>query len=97
MLSDHHPTAADLIPSVRRSVEAARRYLIDDEIVTVPSEVRPNIEETPPYARSGCLPRWTLPALTRPGRPRRFTTRPQSRKTGIRSTWKNIFGSTIRP
>jgi uncharacterized protein (DUF885 family) len=52
-LSDDHPTADDLIPSVRRSVEAARRYLIDKGIVTVPSEVRPNIEETPPYARSG--------------------------------------------
>ena len=52
-LSDDHPTAEDLIPSVRRSVEAARRYLIDHGIVTVPSEVRPNIEETPPYARSG--------------------------------------------
>jgi uncharacterized protein (DUF885 family) len=52
-LSDEHPTADDLIPSVRRSVESARRYLIDRGIVTVPSEVRPNIEETPPYARSG--------------------------------------------
>ena len=52
-LSDEHPTAQDLIPSVQRSVEAARRYLIDHGIVTVPSEVRPNIEETPPYARSG--------------------------------------------
>jgi uncharacterized protein (DUF885 family) len=52
-LSDDHPTAADLIPSVRRSVEAARQFLIDKGIVTVPSEIRPNIEETPPYARSG--------------------------------------------
>ena len=52
-LSDQHPTAEDLIPSVRRSVEAARQYLIDHGIVTVPSEVRPAIEETPPYARSG--------------------------------------------
>jgi len=52
-LSNEHPTADDLIPSVRRKVEAARQYLIDHEIVTVPSEVRPKIEETPPYARSG--------------------------------------------
>ncbi len=52
-LSEQHPTAEDLIPSVRRSIEAARQYLIDHGIVTVPSEVRPNIEETPPYARSG--------------------------------------------
>ena len=52
-LSDQHPTAEDLIPAVRRSVEAARKFLIDHGIVTVPSEVRPAIEETPPYARSG--------------------------------------------
>ncbi len=52
-LSDTHPTADDLIPSVERSVEAARAYLIEKDIVTVPSEVRCRIEETPPYARSG--------------------------------------------
>jgi uncharacterized protein (DUF885 family) len=60
-LSDDHPTAADLIPSVQRSVEAARRYLIDKGIVTVPSEVRPNIEETPPYARSGTFASMGIP------------------------------------
>ncbi len=52
-LSNNHPTAEDLIPSVRRSVEASRVYLVDKGIVTIPSEVRPRIEETPPYARSG--------------------------------------------
>jgi uncharacterized protein (DUF885 family) len=52
-LSDDHPSASDLVPSVRRSVEAARQFLIDRGIVTVPSEVRPKIEETPPYARYG--------------------------------------------
>jgi uncharacterized protein (DUF885 family) len=52
-LSDDHPKADDLIPSVRRSVEAARQYLLDHAIATVPSEVRPIIAETPPYARSG--------------------------------------------
>ena len=52
-LSDDHPTAEDLIPSVRRSVEAARKYLVEKGIVTIPSDVRARIEETPPYARSG--------------------------------------------
>jgi uncharacterized protein (DUF885 family) len=52
-LSDTHPKAAELVPSVRSSVEAARQFLIDKQIATVPSEVRPIIEETPPYARSG--------------------------------------------
>ena len=52
-LSDEHPTAADLIPSAQRSVEAARRFLVDKNIVTIPSEVRPIITETPPFARFG--------------------------------------------
>ncbi len=52
-LSNDHPTADDLIPSVRRSVEEARKFLIDKQIVTVPSEVRVRIEETPPFARNG--------------------------------------------
>ncbi|HEU4405783.1 MAG TPA: DUF885 domain-containing protein [Polyangiaceae bacterium] len=52
-LSDEHPTADDLIPSVRRTVEEARRFLVDKGLVTVPSEVRPRIEETPPFQRSG--------------------------------------------
>ena len=52
-LSDTHPTADQLIPSVKASVEDARKYLVEKQIVTVPSEVRPIIAETPPYARSG--------------------------------------------
>ena len=52
-LSDDHPTAEDLIPSVARSVEAARQFIVDKEIVTVPSEVRVKVAPTPPYARSG--------------------------------------------
>jgi len=50
-LGDQHPTAEDLLPSVRRSVEAARQFVISKDLVTIPSEVRPRIEETPPYAR----------------------------------------------
>ncbi|WP_342375053.1 DUF885 domain-containing protein [Myxococcus stipitatus] len=52
-LEEDHPTAEDLIPSVRRSVESVRQFLIDKDLVTIPSEVRPRVEETPPYARSG--------------------------------------------
>ncbi|MGH9367666.1 MAG: DUF885 domain-containing protein [Thermoanaerobaculia bacterium] len=52
-LSNEHPTAEDLIPSVKRSIEAARRFLVEKKIVTIPSEVRPIIEETPPFARFG--------------------------------------------
>ncbi len=52
-LSDTHPTAEDLIPSAQRTVEAARQYLVDHKIVTIPSEVRPTVTETPVFARFG--------------------------------------------
>ncbi|MCP3169897.1 DUF885 domain-containing protein [Myxococcus qinghaiensis] len=48
-----HPTAQELIPTVRRSVEGVREFLVAKDLVTIPSEVRPHVEETPPYARSG--------------------------------------------
>jgi uncharacterized protein (DUF885 family) len=52
-LSNDHPAAADLIPSVQKSVEAAREFLVAKKIVTIPSDVRPIITETPPFARFG--------------------------------------------
>lgn len=52
-LSDEHPTAEDLITSVARTLEEARQFLIDRDLVTIPSEVRPTVEETPAYIRAG--------------------------------------------
>jgi uncharacterized protein (DUF885 family) len=52
-LADDHPTEDDLIPSARRTIEKVRQFLLDRHIVTVPSEVRPTVLETPPFARDG--------------------------------------------
>lgn len=52
MQSDH-PTAKDLIPAVRRSLEGVRQFVVSKNLVTFPSEVRPKVEPTPPYARNG--------------------------------------------
>jgi hypothetical protein len=52
-LEAEHPTATDLIPSAKSTVEGLRQFLIDHKIVDIPSEVRPIVTETPPYARSG--------------------------------------------
>jgi len=52
-LSDEYPSETDLIPAVSRSVENARKFLVEKDLVTIPSEVRPRVEETPPFARSG--------------------------------------------
>jgi uncharacterized protein (DUF885 family) len=52
-LENEHPTEADLLPSARRTVEGIRSFLLEHKIITLPSEVRPLIQETPPYARVG--------------------------------------------
>ncbi len=52
-LETDHPTAETLISSANATVEGARQFLIDHQIVDIPSEVRPRVTETPPYARSG--------------------------------------------
>jgi len=52
-LANDHPTEEDLIPSVRRTIEKTRQFLLDNHIIKVPSEVRPTVTETPPYARNG--------------------------------------------
>jgi uncharacterized protein (DUF885 family) len=51
-VQNEHPTAASLIPDARKNLEAIRQFLIDKKIVSMPSEVRVKVEETPPYARA---------------------------------------------
>ncbi len=52
-LESEHPSADSLIASAKATIEGTRQFLIDRKIVDVPSDVRPTIAETPPYARSG--------------------------------------------
>ena len=52
-LSDDHPTEEDLLPSAKRTIEKTHQFLIDKHIVTIPSEIRPRVTETPPYACNG--------------------------------------------
>ncbi|MBI4664713.1 MAG: DUF885 domain-containing protein [Verrucomicrobia bacterium] len=47
-----HPTEQNLIPDTKKNLEAIRQFVIDREIVTLPSEVRVRVEETPPFARA---------------------------------------------
>ena len=47
-----HPSADSLIPAAKSTVEGLRQFLIDHNIVDIPSSVRPIVTETPPYARA---------------------------------------------
>jgi hypothetical protein len=61
-LSKDHPTEASLIPDARKTIEGIVQFIKDRKIVSIPSEVRPTITETPPYARSG-----TFASMDTPG------------------------------
>lgn len=47
-----HPTEESLIPETKKNLEAIRQFLIDRRIITVPSEVRVRVDETPQFARA---------------------------------------------
>ena len=51
-LKKDHPTAEGLIPETKKNMEAIRQFLIDKNIITIPSEIRAVVKETPQYARA---------------------------------------------
>ena len=51
-MQKEHPTADSLIPVAKKHLEQIRQFLIDKNLVTMPSEVRVKVEETPEYARA---------------------------------------------
>jgi uncharacterized protein (DUF885 family) len=46
-----HPSAEALIPETKNHLEAIRNFVIEHQIVTVPSEVRVTVAEAPPFNR----------------------------------------------
>ena len=47
-----HPTEEGLIPDARKNLEAIRQFVVDRQIVALPSEVRARLEETPQFLRA---------------------------------------------
>jgi uncharacterized protein (DUF885 family) len=47
-----HPTEEGLIPDTRKNLEAIRQFVVEQRIVTIPSDVRARVEETPPPQRA---------------------------------------------
>ncbi len=51
-LGKEHPTPAKLVPTTRAMLENIRQYLVDHRIITIPSEVRALVAETPSFSRA---------------------------------------------
>lgn len=52
-LTEDYPQPQDLVAATRATIEQTRRFLVDQKIISLPSEVRPTIAETPPFMRTG--------------------------------------------
>ncbi len=51
-IQKEHPAAESLIPEVSKNLEQIRKYVVAHKIVTIPSEVRAQVRETPQYRRA---------------------------------------------
>src|SRR6185503_443638 len=45
------PTAAELLPAATKVTEDARRFVLDQKLVSFPSDERCTVKETPPFQR----------------------------------------------
>jgi uncharacterized protein (DUF885 family) len=51
-IQNDHPTADSLIPDVRAHLERIRSFIVEKDLITIPSEVRVKVEETPRFDRA---------------------------------------------
>ncbi len=47
-----HPKASELIPDVAKDLDTIRQYVLDHHLVTIPSDVRATVAETPSFDRA---------------------------------------------
>jgi uncharacterized protein (DUF885 family) len=51
-IQSEHPTPQDLIADVAKDLDKIRKYVVNQHLVSIPSEVRAKVKETPQYLRA---------------------------------------------
>ncbi len=51
-IQNEHPTPENLLPTMSKQLDSIRQFVIDHKLVTIPSEVRAQLKETPAYRRA---------------------------------------------
>jgi uncharacterized protein (DUF885 family) len=51
-IQSEHPTPQDLIPDVAKDLDKIRKYVLSHHLVSIPSDVRAKVKETPQYLRA---------------------------------------------
>lgn len=60
-IRDQHPTPAGLLRATAAVLDSLRQFIIDHQIVSIPSAVEPLVAETPPFHR------WSFASMDSPG------------------------------
>src|SRR3984893_1654493 len=51
-IKSEHPTAQNLLPDIGKTLEQIRKFVTTRKLVTIPSDVRARVKETPQYRRA---------------------------------------------
>src|SRR5260370_23447169 len=51
-IQSEHPTPENLIPDVAKDLDKIRKYVSSHHLITIPSDVRAKVKETPQYRRA---------------------------------------------
>src|SRR5207248_5203960 len=51
-IQSEHPTPDKLIPDVAKDLDKVRKYVLSHHLVSIPSEIRAKVKETPQYLRA---------------------------------------------
>jgi uncharacterized protein (DUF885 family) len=51
-IQSEHPTSENLIPDVAKELDKIRKYVLGHHLISIPSEVRAKVKETPQYLRA---------------------------------------------
>lgn len=51
-MQSEHPTAESLLADINKDLESIRKFVVTRKLVTIPSEVRARLKETPQYRRA---------------------------------------------
>ena len=60
-MAHRHPSASELITTVQKVMETLRSFIIERDLVSIPTDVRPTIAETPSFLR------WAFAMMDAPG------------------------------
>lgn len=52
VIQSEHPAAEDLIPEITKRLDVIRKFVVDHKLVSIPTEVRAQIKETPQHLRA---------------------------------------------